>query len=71
MMFYCSKCGAYLEESDLVSVTYERGRKCDLACPECFAESINAVEEVPEDEEREIRREWEADALYDRMMEEE
>ena len=69
MMFHCSNCGAYLEEQELVSIAYDRNRKHDAVCPECFAELINSLEEVDPKEEKEIRREWEADDLYDRMME--
>lgn len=69
MMFYCSNCGAYFDEKELVDVAYDRGKKHDAVCPECFAELVNSLQELSPEEETAIRREWDADDLYDRMME--
>lgn len=70
-MVKCSLCGAYMEERELETVVYGSGKRTTAVCPECFAELVNAIEDVPDDEAREIRAEWDADERYDEMMLEE
>ena len=71
MMVHCTMCEAYMDEDDLVLVSYDKGTKKASVCPECFAELCNSIEDVPEDEAKVIRAEWEADDRYDEMMLEE
>ena len=71
MMYYCTRCGAYLDEKDLEKIVYDKGSRTDAVCPECLAELCNSLEEVSPEEEAEIHREWEADDKYDRMIDEE
>lgn len=66
-MYYCTRCGAYLDEKDLEKIVYDKGSRTDAVCPECLAELCNSIEEVSAEEEAEIHREWEADERYDEM----
>ena len=69
MMYHCANCGGYLEENDVISVSYG-AKKEAVVCAECFAELCNSMSEIGSREEQEIRKEWEASDKYDRRKEE-
>ena len=68
-MLRCSNCDTLLSEKDLVAVTI--GERTFVACPSCLLEFLEEtqddIEEIPEDEERYIQDEWDADERYDEM----
>lgn len=70
MMYFCSNCGAYLKEKELMDVVYDGGRKHCGVCPECFADVRSSLDVCsPEEEEAELaaRR---ADEEFDRLRDE-
>ena len=66
-MLRCLICDSLFEEHNLVGITHEG--KSYSVCPDCLEsfleETEDMVEEVPEDEEEDIRAEWDADERYD------
>ena len=72
MLLRCSNCGGYLEESELVRV--QVSRKVWYMCPDClesYCEDMEGtIDEVPADEEKEVREEWRADEEYAAFKEE-
>ena len=66
MMFYCTKCGAYLLENELETVTYDDGRREIGVCPDCFAELCNSLDMCGEEEENRELAIRQADEIFDR-----
>ncbi len=68
-MVRCLNCDGLFDEKELIKVT--AGKKRYYLCPECLREFCEEMEEsivdIDEKEESEIRKELEADSLYDEL----
>ena len=74
-MLECRECGAIIRESELVHISVQDRNSQfypgGYVCPECLQKMLaeDALRELDDDEEREMRSEWDSDDEYRRLRE--